>query len=91
MKTELAHDEDRRRFNLHVDGQVAFVSYHYEGDTMYLDHSEVPYHLRGQGIGKVLVEKTFEHIRSNNIKAVAVCSFIRLIKMRSEKWNKLIG
>lgn len=39
---------------------------------MYLTHSEVPGELRGQGIGKRMLENTFEYIQEHNIKAVAI-------------------
>jgi predicted GNAT family acetyltransferase len=57
---------------------------------MYLVHSEVPYNLRGQGIGKVLVEKTFEKLTAENYNAVGVCSYIKAIKNRSEYWKEII-
>ena len=57
---------------------------------MYLNHSEVPYNLRGQGIGKVLVEKTFEKLTEEGHKAKAVCSYIRTVKNRSERWKNII-
>lgn len=57
---------------------------------MYLAHSEVPYNLRGQGIGKVLVEKTFEKLTEENYLAVAVCSYVKMIKNRSDHWSTII-
>ena len=57
---------------------------------MYLVHSEVPYNLRGQGIGKILVEKTFEKLTEEGYKAVAVCSYIQAVAKQSKKWNTII-
>ncbi len=70
---------------------IAEIHYSLKDDKMYLTHSEVPHHLRGQGIGKLLVEKTFTYIEAHKIEAVAVCSYIRAVKNRSEKWRKIIG
>ena len=58
---------------------------------MYLNHSEVPKSLQGKGIGKVLVEKTFEKLTDEGYKAIAVCSYVKLVAQRSEKWQKIIG
>jgi homoserine O-succinyltransferase len=49
----------------------------------------VPKHLRGQGIGKILVEKTFEYLHNHKIKGIAVCSYIKAIVDRSEKLKKI--
>ncbi|WP_290682533.1 GNAT family N-acetyltransferase [Kordia sp.] len=57
---------------------------------MYLVHSEVPYNLRGQGIGKVLVEKTFEKLTDEGYKAIAICSYVKAVAKRSEKWKTII-
>lgn len=50
----------------------------------------MPYNLRGQGIGKVLVEKTFEQLTKEGYKAVAVCTYIKAVARRSDKWSKII-
>ena len=86
----IRHDKDNKRFILDINGGFAKVDYQLRNDKMYLVHSEVPYHLRGQGIGKVLVEKTFEKLTEEAYKAVAICSYIKAVARRSEKWNKII-
>lgn len=87
---EIQHDTNKRRFLLELNGEMAHVDYQLKNDKMYLTHSEVPYHLRGKGIGKVLVEKTFEKLTEEGYKAIAICSFIKIVAKRSEKWNKII-
>jgi predicted GNAT family acetyltransferase len=57
---------------------------------MYLVHSEVPYQLRGRGIGKELVLKTFEKLTEEGYKAVAICTYIKAIKNRDPKWKEII-
>jgi predicted GNAT family acetyltransferase len=57
---------------------------------MYLVHSEVPYNLRDQGIGKVFVVKAFEKLTEEGFKAVAICSYMKVVARRSEKWRNII-
>ncbi len=87
----LVHDPRQQQFSLQVQGATCVVNYQMRGDTMYLVHSEVPVALRGQGAGRELVEKTFEHLEAQGIKAVAVCSYIRAVAQRSPKWSRIIG
>ena len=87
----LIHDIDNQRFTLNINGEIAKVEYTLKDGQMFLVHSEVPYNLRGQGIGKVLVEKSFEQLTKEDFQAVAVCSYVKTIAKRSEKWKSIIG
>lgn len=87
---EIKHDKDRHRFVLNVNGEEAKVEYVLKNEKMHLVHSEVPYSLRGKGIGKELVLKTFEKLTEEGYKAVAVCSYVKAVKMRSEAWKNRI-
>lgn len=86
----LVHDKDNSRFTLLLNGDLAIVEYSLHKGKMYLNHSEVPIHLRGRGIGKVLVNKTFEQLTAEGYLAVAVCPFIKAIARRNPKWNVII-
>lgn len=87
---DIKHDKDNNRFTLDINGELAKVEYRLKDGKMYLVHSEVPYNLRGQGIGKVLVEKTFEQLTEECYKAIAVCSYVKAVARRSDKWSKII-
>lgn len=89
-RLEIVHDKENMRFTLDINGEIAKVDYSLSGSKMYLTHSEVPYNLRGKGIGKVLVEKTFEQLTKEGYKAVAVCSYIRAVAKRSDHWKTII-
>ena len=86
----IVHDKENQRYTMGINGELAKVEYTLRDDKMYLVHSEVPNNLRGQGIGKVLVEKTFEKLAEENYAAVAVCSYIQAVKNRSEYWKEII-
>ena len=87
---DIEHDKHHNRFTLNINGELAKVDYKIKNNKMYLVHSEVPYNLRGQGIGKTLVEKTFEKLTEEGYEAVAVCSYVKAVAKRSEKWNSII-
>jgi predicted GNAT family acetyltransferase len=88
---KVIHDKDNHQFTMKVDGEIAKVDYTLKDGTMYLVYSEVPFNIRGQGIGKVLVEKTFEKLTEENYQAVAVCGYIKSVAQRSDKWNAIIS
>lgn len=84
------HEKDNHRFIMAINGEIAKVAYQLRDGKMYLTYSEVPYNLRGKGYGKELVERTFEQLTKEGYKAVAVCSYIKAVARRSEKWNSII-
>ncbi|WP_027078882.1 GNAT family N-acetyltransferase [Maribacter antarcticus] len=86
----ILNNKENRRFTLDINGEIAQVDYRLKEGKIYLAHSEVPYNLRGQGIEKVLVEKTFEKLTKENYLAVAVCSSVKAIKNRSNHWSTII-
>lgn len=88
---KVQHQSDKNRFTMNMEGGQAKVEYEMRDGTMYLVYSEVPPELRGQGIGKQLVEKTFEKLTKEGYKAVAVCSYVKSVARNSEKWNSIIG
>jgi len=87
---DIKHDKQQQQFTLDINGELAKVDYKIKENKMYLVHSEVPYNLRGQGIGKVLVEKTFEQLTKEGYKAAAICSYVKAVASRSDKWKDII-
>jgi predicted GNAT family acetyltransferase len=65
------------RFELPVDGQTAFLAYDRTGDSIRLMHTEVPEAFRGRGFGEALVKGALEAARSQGLRIVAVCPFVR--------------
>lgn len=91
LKTiQLKHNKEKQNFVMELDNGQAIVNYSVSNGVFYLNHSEVPRHLRGKGIGKVLVEKTFQYLEENKIEAVAGCSYIRIVAQRNPSWHKFL-
>ncbi|HNP35212.1 MAG TPA: GNAT family N-acetyltransferase [Woeseiaceae bacterium] len=89
--TDIVHDKAKQQFYLTADGHKAFIDYRMENGRYQLLHSEVPSALRGQGIGKVLVEKTFAAIEAEGKTATAICSYIRHVAKRSGQWDDTVS
>jgi len=87
----IIHDIENQQYIININGEIAKVEYSLNDSIMSLTHSEVPYNLRGKGLGKVLVEKAFEKLNNEGHNAVAVCSYIKAIAKRSTKWNSIIN
>jgi predicted GNAT family acetyltransferase len=64
------------RFELDVEGTVAFANYRLAPGTVIITHTETPRSLRGRGIASELVRGALEMIRADGLKVVAGCSFV---------------
>jgi len=67
----------RNRFELSSNGQTAFLLYERAHDALTLIHTEVPPALRGQHLGEALVKAALEAARSEGLRIVAVCPFVK--------------
>jgi len=68
---------ERHRFELDIDGEVAFSNYTRDGDTITFMHTEVPPALNGRGIGSKLVRGALDLVRAQNLKVKAKCPFVK--------------
>jgi uncharacterized protein len=64
------------RFELDVEGAIAFANYRLAPDTVIITHTETPRSLRGRGIASELVKGALELIRADGSKVVAGCGFV---------------
>jgi uncharacterized protein len=66
----------QRRFEMDVDGALAFANYRLTPSTFIITHTETPRELRGRGIASELVKGALELIRKDGMKVVAGCGFV---------------
>lgn len=87
---EIRHNEDARRFEAVVDGQLAHADYRLEGDVMQLHHTEVPSAFEGRGIAAKLVAAAFEHARERGLRVLPACSYVRDYMRRHPETRALL-
>jgi uncharacterized protein len=80
----------QRRFELDVDGAVAFVTYRPIADGLYLLHTETPAELRGRGIGSRLARGMLETIRARGQKIRVGCDFLIAFMRRHPEFDDLL-
>jgi len=66
----------QHRFELDVDGQMAFANYRQTPQALIITHTETPRSLRGRGIASELVKGAMELIRADGQKVIAGCGFV---------------
>ncbi|RFU18891.1 N-acetyltransferase [Geodermatophilus marinus] len=78
METRVVDAPDRGRFEVLLgDRVVGLASYHVEGGTMALPHTEVDPAVGGRGIGSALVAGVLVAARERGLHVLPYCSFVR--------------
>lgn len=92
MADQVQDNPSRKRFELSVEGIVAFVDYERrEGGVFALTHTEVPEALGGKGVGSRLVKGSLELVRAQGGKVLPCCSFISAYVEKHPEYQDLLA
>ena len=64
------------RFELDVDGGLAYANYRRTPSAVIITHTETPRAQRGQGVASELVKGALHLVRADGLKVIAGCSFV---------------
>ena len=79
------------RFELEVDGHIAFANYRNINGVITITHTEVPSALCERGIGSRLVLEMLAQIREQNLKVRPLCSFARFVVAQHPEYRDVVG
>ena len=84
-------NKSRQRFELDVEGTMAFANYRLTPGEVIIIHTETPPALRGRGIASELVQGALELIRADGLKVVAGCGFVVDYLQKHPEYSDLVG
>lgn len=80
-------DQPRRlRYELEVEGVVAYIDYRKSAGSVAMLHAEVPPQLGGRGVGTALVQGALRLARAKGLEIQPHCSFIAATMRRHPEW-----
>lgn len=92
MDTILLRDNTAAsRFELDVEGHVAFADYRRQGDRLAIDHVETPAALRGGGVASQVMQGVAEAARREGLKVLPICSYAVAWFRRHPEQSDLLG
>lgn len=77
MSYEVIHNPGARRFEIHLDGHMAYEEYVLKGGVIDYQHTIVPQALGGRGLGSFLVKYGLDYARDQGLKVQPTCSFVK--------------
>lgn len=85
VKNELMH-----RFELAIEGKIAFLEYRADGpDVLAFTHTFVPPELRGRNLAAILAQYALEDARRQGKKVVPLCSYVDVFMERHTEFQEL--
>lgn len=87
----LVDNTERKRYEVQVEGQTAFVEYIKAKNAVYLTHTEVPPVLEGKGIGTALVGAVLQQLKDEQAKLAPLCPFVAAYLKRHPEWKTLLA
>jgi uncharacterized protein len=76
MAEAVRDNRARQRYELDVEGGVAFIDYHRDGGVVTMLHAEVPPAARGRGIGSRLARGALDLVGKEGEKVRPRCPFV---------------
>jgi uncharacterized protein len=73
---QVRDNKSQHRFELDVEGGLAFANYRLSPQAVVITHTETPRALRGRGLASELVKGALELIRADGLKVAAGCGFV---------------
>jgi len=75
MTETFRHNPELSRYELEVDGLLAFADYQRSGHRLVIPHVEADPALRGQGAAARLMEQVASTARSEGMRITPLCSY----------------
>lgn len=87
----LNRNEEKKRFEINIDGYFAFIDYTQMGNAILLNHTEVDAELAGKGAATAVVEKTLHYLEGNNYELMPFCPLVFAYIKRHPEWKRIVS
>ena len=89
MSNHFSDNSAARRFELDVNGQIAFANYERRGRDLVISHVEAPMPLRGKGAASELMTRVAELARAEQRTILPYCGYARAWMRRHPEYRDL--
>ena len=83
-------NEAERRFEVKLEGEVAFTEYRLVDHGIILPHTVVPEAFEGRGVGGALAKAALGYAREQGLKVIPTCPFVAGYIAKHPEWHDLV-
>lgn len=91
MDSDVTDNRARCRFELPVEGHVAFAAYTLDGEVITFTHTVVPSELEGRGIASRLIGHALEDVKARGLRVVPQCPFVAAYIKKHPEWEAVLA
>ena len=88
---QIRKNEAAKRYEMDVDGKIAYIDYAMAPDKIFLTHTEVPESLEGQGIGSKMVKLVLEEVKQSGKALMPLCPFVASYIRKHPEWKEIVA
>lgn len=86
----VTNNEAAQRYEAHVDGRLAVITYRRQGDRITFIHTEVPEDLEGRGIAGAMARVALDEARAEHLQVIPRCPFVAAYIRRHLEYADLV-
>lgn len=86
----LVKNEEKKRFEIEVNGHYAFINYGETNTEIALVHTETEPELAGTGAASAVVEKTLKFIENSGKTLLPFCPYVFAFIKRHPEWKRIV-
>lgn len=90
MNNTVTNNPAHHRYELAVDGHIAATYYSIADGVITFIHTEVPPELGGKGIGSKLIKGALDKVRTDGLKVIAQCPFVKAFIEKNPAYQDLL-
>jgi predicted GNAT family acetyltransferase len=87
----LIHNEKENKYEFHIDGHIAHITYDNQNGVLHITHTIVPDALAGKGLAKTLTIAVMEEIEKQGLKMQPKCSYTVAFVEKNPDYARLVG
>ena len=86
----VVHNSAAQRFEISLDGRIAYSKYLLAGEKIIIEHTEVPVGLEGKDIAGRIVRTALDYARTQKLKVMPLCPFTAGFIHRHPEYQDLV-
>jgi len=87
---EIIQNKEKNRFEIHIDGKMAFQEYIQTEKDLVIPHTEVPQSLEGRGLGSLLAKNALDYTEKKGLKIIPLCPFMASYIAKHREYEHLL-
>jgi len=87
----LIHNEAENKYEYHIDGHIAHITYDNQDGVLHITHTIVPDALAGKGLAKILTIDVMNEVEKQGLKVQPQCSYTVAFMEKNPEFQRLLG